>query len=271
MVLDVQSSTLLQFVCQELRIKPLICWSFLCRDIVAKSGQSHWKSQYQYKGVFDKSASPKGRLIWKVGLVQENSSIFSSVVVPHKTIYYCFRCSWKGNPCDISNDFETKLTNLGLCHIFNGKSPTEIVQEPGTTASFAKKKKTYLLFWLYNVCFVVLLHYFRVTQCTQHVVECWKGGTHFGVSNWFWSQGMFKHNCKKFCAAFQNWHAKLDWPTTFSDLSSRAIKHGQCWQWRVCCGSRKTYPGCSYASWGKWTFFSICILQKTFEVRYIWF
>ena len=47
------------------------------------------------------------------------------------SIFSC-RCTWYGKPCNISEDFETVITDLGVCYTFNGKKPAVQVTQPGT-------------------------------------------------------------------------------------------------------------------------------------------
>ncbi len=46
------------------------------------------------------------------------------------SLLHC-RCQWKGVPCNISADFKTTFTNLGVCYTFNADSPPLSVTEPG--------------------------------------------------------------------------------------------------------------------------------------------
>ena len=43
-----------------------------------------------------------------------------------------FRCTWNGNPCNISQDFRTILTEFGVCYSFNNKNPPRSVRETGS-------------------------------------------------------------------------------------------------------------------------------------------
>ena len=42
-----------------------------------------------------------------------------------------FRCKWHGKTCNITKDFKTTLTDLGVCYTFNYDHPPLSVKEPG--------------------------------------------------------------------------------------------------------------------------------------------
>ena len=42
-----------------------------------------------------------------------------------------FRCQWHGRNCNITKDFKTTLTDLGVCYTFNYDYPPLSVKEPG--------------------------------------------------------------------------------------------------------------------------------------------
>ena len=44
-------------------------------------------------------------------------------------------------PCDLDEKFEVKVTNLGVCYTFNGKTPAMKVVEPGGPLTTNHKKK----------------------------------------------------------------------------------------------------------------------------------
>ena len=41
------------------------------------------------------------------------------------------RCKWNGKTCNITKDFKTTLTDLGVCYTFNYDHPPLSVKEPG--------------------------------------------------------------------------------------------------------------------------------------------
>ena len=57
------------------------------------------------------------------------------------SIFTC-RCTWYGKPCNISEDFETVITDLGVCYTFNGKKPAVQVTQPGTKNNIKTKAGT---------------------------------------------------------------------------------------------------------------------------------
>ena len=44
---------------------------------------------------------------------------------------WCFRCTWQGKPCNMTQHFSTILTDLGVCFIFNYQKPILSVLESG--------------------------------------------------------------------------------------------------------------------------------------------
>ena len=57
------------------------------------------------------------------------------ITFPANWLNYVSRCTWQNNPCNLGGDFNTTVTDLGVCYTFNGMKPALSVSEPGQSSN----------------------------------------------------------------------------------------------------------------------------------------